>query len=92
VDVTATNAVDFAMGSLGLQGSPFDIVINNAGYFYEPYENVTDNAMNFDEQLNQIDICALGPLRVTNAMFQMVFCLFGTTPSQIFFNQYPQMI
>ena len=28
-----------------------------------------DNTLNFDEQLKQIDICGLGPLRVTSALF-----------------------
>ena len=42
-------------------------MINNAGYFWEEHETL-DN-MNFDEQLKQIDICAVGPLRVTSALF-----------------------
>lgn len=39
-----------------------------AGYFYEPQETILDDSLNFDEQLKQIDICALGPLRVNSAM------------------------
>ena len=41
---------------------PVDIVINNAGYFYEPLETL--DTMNFDEELKMIDICAVAPLRV----------------------------
>jgi NAD(P)-dependent dehydrogenase (short-subunit alcohol dehydrogenase family) len=40
-------------------------LINNAGYFYEPVESLL--SMNFAEQLKQIDICAVGPLRVATA-------------------------
>merc|ERR1712087_530782 len=43
-----------------------DIVINNAGYFYGPEETL-DN-LNYAEELKMIDICALGPLRVTAAL------------------------
>jgi NAD(P)-dependent dehydrogenase (short-subunit alcohol dehydrogenase family) len=46
---------------------PIDIVINNAGYFPDVHETMTDpeNPMNFAEGMKQIDICAMGPLRVT---------------------------
>ena len=40
-------------------------LINNAGYFYEPVETI--ETMNFKEQIKQIDICAVGPLRVATA-------------------------
>jgi len=45
---------------------PLDIVINNAGYFPDIHETITDpeNPLNYAEELKQIDICALGPLRV----------------------------
>ena len=39
---------------------PIDIVINNAGYFYGPRESVIDGTMNFDEEVKQINICAVG--------------------------------
>ena len=45
-----------------------DVLINNAGYFYGPRESVVDKTLNFEEELRQIDICAVGPLRVTSAM------------------------
>ena len=55
VDVTDTASVQEKMVSQ--VGEPFDYVINNAGYFWEQHETL-DN-MNFDEQLKQIDICAV---------------------------------
>ena len=51
-------------------GGPVDVLINNAGYFYGPCEKVTENSLNFEEELKQIDICAVGPLRVSNALYQ----------------------
>ena len=67
VDVTDTDAVNSAMKRIKSDGGALDYVINNAGYFYEPCEKISDNSLNFEEQLKQIDICALGPLRVNNA-------------------------
>ena len=43
-----------------------DVLINNAGYFYEPHETL--ETMNFEEQLKQIDICGVGPLRASRAL------------------------
>lgn len=40
-------------------------LINNAGYFYEPEETLEN--INFPEQMKQVDICAVGPLRVSAA-------------------------
>lgn len=37
--------------------------------FKGPKETVLGDSLNFDEQLKQIDICGLGPLRVTSALF-----------------------
>mmetsp|Transcript_15328 Transcript_15328/g.42531 ORF Transcript_15328/g.42531 Transcript_15328/m.42531 type:complete len:330 (+) Transcript_15328:100-1089(+) len=67
VDVTDTDAVGAAMKRIKSDGGALDYVINNAGYFYEPCEKISDDSLNFDEQLKQIDICALGPLRVNSA-------------------------
>eukprot|EP00529_Nitzschia_sp_RCC80_P026048 CAMPEP_0113458668 /NCGR_PEP_ID=MMETSP0014_2-20120614/10042_1 /TAXON_ID=2857 /ORGANISM="Nitzschia sp." /LENGTH=344 /DNA_ID=CAMNT_0000350201 /DNA_START=131 /DNA_END=1165 /DNA_ORIENTATION=+ /assembly_acc=CAM_ASM_000159 len=70
VDVTDTDAVNSALKRIKSDGGALDYVINNAGYFYEHCEKITgegDDALNFDEQLKQIDICALGPLRVNAA-------------------------
>jgi len=52
---------------------PVDIVINCAGYFYGPAESVgvgCEGHLNFKQQMLQIDICALGPLRITAALYK----------------------
>jgi NAD(P)-dependent dehydrogenase (short-subunit alcohol dehydrogenase family) len=67
VDVTDTKAVNKALKNVKNDGGDIDMLINNAGYFYEPCEKILDDSLNFDEQLKQIDICALGPLRVNAA-------------------------
>jgi len=67
VDVTDNVAVDDALKKVKSDGGALDYVINNAGYFYEPNEKILDASLNFDEQLKQINICALGPLRVNAA-------------------------
>ncbi|MEO1623136.1 MAG: SDR family NAD(P)-dependent oxidoreductase [Cyanobacteria bacterium J06632_3] len=64
IDVTQESAT--AKLAANLSG-PLDIVINNAGYFYEPLETLKN--LNFTEELRMIDICALGPLRVTAALY-----------------------
>eukprot|EP00964_Phaeocystis_antarctica_P069293 scaffold42078_cov56-Phaeocystis_antarctica.AAC.3 len=46
--------------------SPVDIVINNAGLFSA---DETLTTLNFAEQLKMIDVCALGPLRVSSAAY-----------------------
>ena len=69
VDVADTASVEAFATKLKAEGKPVDIIINNAGYFYGPNEKVVDNTLNFDEQLKQIDICGLGPLRITSALF-----------------------
>lgn len=50
--------------------APVDILINNAGYFKRECEKFIGNTMDFADQLMTIDICAVGILRVTNALFQ----------------------
>eukprot|EP00548_Thalassiothrix_antarctica_P002887 CAMPEP_0194139282 /NCGR_PEP_ID=MMETSP0152-20130528/8958_1 /TAXON_ID=1049557 /ORGANISM="Thalassiothrix antarctica, Strain L6-D1" /LENGTH=288 /DNA_ID=CAMNT_0038837065 /DNA_START=182 /DNA_END=1048 /DNA_ORIENTATION=- len=68
VDVTDNEAVVKAAKSIKSDGGDIDVVINNAGYFYEPCEKILEDSLNFEEQLKQINICALGPLRVNSAM------------------------
>eukprot|EP00956_Cyclotella_meneghiniana_P032318 scaffold88214_cov64-Cyclotella_meneghiniana.AAC.1 len=70
VDVQDDEAVKKVAKRIKGDGGALDVVINNAGYFYGPCEKVTDDSLNFEEQLKQIDICALGPLRVNNALIQ----------------------
>ena len=64
VDVTKEEAMPIL--TQALSGKPIDIVINNAGYFYEPVETLS--SLNYGEQLKMIDICALGPLRISAAL------------------------
>ena len=70
VDVTDTEAVNKAAKRVKSDGGALDVVINNAGYFYEPFESILEDSLNFEEQLKQIDICGLGPLRVNAALVQ----------------------
>lgn len=70
VDVTDAAAIREASEKIAASGKLLDVVINNAGYFYEDCEKVSDNTLNFEEQLKQIDICGVGPLRVNNAVIQ----------------------
>lgn len=65
IDITSDEACDSIASQI--KGGPIDILINNAGYFYEPVEKI--DSMNFGEQLKMIDICALGPLRVSANLF-----------------------
>jgi NAD(P)-dependent dehydrogenase (short-subunit alcohol dehydrogenase family) len=67
VDVTDTADVDAALKKIKSDGGALDYVINNAGYFYNDCEKILEKNLNFEEQLKQIDICALGPLRVNAA-------------------------
>ncbi|EEH57178.1 uncharacterized protein MICPUCDRAFT_7243, partial [Micromonas pusilla CCMP1545] len=64
VDVTDTESVKAMTRALD---APVDVLINNAGYFYEPVETIENMA--FDEELKMIDICAVGPLRVASALY-----------------------
>jgi len=70
VDVADDEAVKKAAKAVKNDGGEIDVVINNAGYFYEPYESILEDSLNFDEELKQINICALGPLRVNAALVQ----------------------
>jgi len=64
VDVTNLDWQENLVESLD---EPLDILINNAGYFWEPEETLKN--INFEEQLKMIDICALGPLRISSALY-----------------------
>lgn len=67
VDVTDTDGVNKAMKRVKSDGGDIDMIINNAGYFYDPCEKILEDSLNFEEQLKQINICGLGPLRVNAA-------------------------
>jgi len=66
VDVCDTATVESMVAKID---APLDIVINNAGYFwpFEGHETLADG-LNFEEQLKQINICAVGPLRVSSLL------------------------
>lgn len=65
VDVTDDNVAEKL--KTDIKGGPIDILINNAGYFYGPVEKI--DSLNFEEEKKMIDICAIGPLRITAAMY-----------------------
>jgi NAD(P)-dependent dehydrogenase (short-subunit alcohol dehydrogenase family) len=65
IEVTSDEACDTIASKI--KGGPIDILINNAGYFYEPVEEI--DSLNFKEELKMIDICALGPLRVSANLY-----------------------
>ena len=65
IDVQDNNCGSILTNALG--DKKIDIVINNAGYFYEPVEKI--DSLNFEEELKMIDICAVGPLRITSAIY-----------------------
>lgn len=65
IDVTDNSCGDKLVE--GLKGTKIDILVNNAGYFYEKLETI--DSLNFEEELKMIDICAVGPLRITAAVY-----------------------
>ena len=65
VDVTDNKCGVPLVAALG--ATSIDVLINNAGYFYGPVETLS--SLNFEEEMKMIDICAVGPLRVTAALF-----------------------
>ncbi len=77
--ISGVDVTDNDCGSVlikGLNGVHIDILVNNAGYFYEESENIKN--LNFKEELSMIDICALGPLRITQALFNAGLLLTGS--------------
>jgi NAD(P)-dependent dehydrogenase (short-subunit alcohol dehydrogenase family) len=64
IDVTLSESMEKLVDAVPTH---VDIVINNAGYFYGPVETL--DSLNFEEELKMIDICALGSLRVTAALW-----------------------
>jgi len=68
IDVTKTANMAKLVTALG--DKQVDILVNNAGYFMTERESILNNTMDYDEELTQIDICAVGILRVTDALFR----------------------
>jgi len=72
IDVTKDNTME-KMCTESKPGGPIDIVINCAGYFYGPAESVgvgCEGHMNYVHNILQIDVCAVGPLRITHALYK----------------------
>jgi short-subunit dehydrogenase len=65
IEVTDDNCGNILASKLN--GKKIDILINNAGYFYEPVEKI--DSLNFKEELKMIDICALGYSMFLNQLF-----------------------
>jgi NAD(P)-dependent dehydrogenase (short-subunit alcohol dehydrogenase family) len=72
VELTDNSCGTKVADAVNNMGKKIDVLINNAGYFYEPVESITDptSPLNFDEEMKMIDICAVAPLRVTSGLFQ----------------------
>jgi len=69
VDVQSDEQVTGMAEALAAEGGgAFDIVVNNAGYFWEQEETLSN--LSPAEQLKQIDVCAVGPMRVTAALLK----------------------
>ena len=71
--VTGVDVVDYASCvalAEALEGeAPIDLLINNAGYFPDTSDALFEGeGPNWEENLKQYDICAVGPLRVTSAL------------------------
>lgn len=73
IDVTKTDAMAKLVAEVAATG-PIDILINNAGYFYGPEEKVgvggAEGHLNFDQEMLMVDICAVGPLRISSALYK----------------------
>jgi NAD(P)-dependent dehydrogenase (short-subunit alcohol dehydrogenase family) len=69
-DVDVTNDIDMKILLQNLQNvSTIDIVIHNAGYFMTERESMLQNTMNYPEELQMINICAVSTLRVTQVLY-----------------------
>lgn len=64
IDVTDNSCGDELAAALN--GEKIDFLVNNAGYFYGPVETL--ETLNFEEEMKMIDICAMGPLRITSGL------------------------
>jgi|EP00945_MAST-04E_sp_MAST-4E-sp1_P001465 NAD(P)-dependent dehydrogenase (short-subunit alcohol dehydrogenase family) len=68
IDVAKTETMDSLVNALSGIDS-IDIVINNAGYFMRERESILGQTMDYGEEMKMIDICAVGQLRVTSALY-----------------------
>lgn len=64
-----------------LKGRKVDILVNNAGYFMVEKETLKN--LDFIDEIKTIDICAIGPLRITAALFNAGLLTAGSKVSMI---------
>mmetsp|Transcript_6937 Transcript_6937/g.11660 ORF Transcript_6937/g.11660 Transcript_6937/m.11660 type:complete len:299 (-) Transcript_6937:277-1173(-) len=83
IDVTKDEVMQKMVDELT---EPIDILINNAGYFYGPAESVgvgREGHLNFKQEMLMIDICAVGVLRVTSALYTAGKLVRAGTPGKV---------
>eukprot|EP00051_Salpingoeca_urceolata_P028303 m.486157 g.486157 ORF g.486157 m.486157 type:complete len:305 (+) comp24211_c0_seq1:141-1055(+) len=68
-DVDVTNDAKVAAMAAKIK-APLDVVVNNAGYFKSERESVLANTIDAADEVTTIDVCAVGPLRVTQALWK----------------------
>jgi len=68
IDVTSDVSMKKLVNDLDPK-SPLDIIINNAGYFMAERESLLSKTLDFEEEKKMIDICSIGMLRVTAALW-----------------------
>lgn len=66
IDATDTEETKQLYAKVVNDGKPIDILINNAGYFKTEVEKL--DTLDFDDEMKTIDICAVGPLRITSSL------------------------
>lgn len=66
IDVTIDSTMDKLVAEID---EPLDVVVNNAGYFMKEKETILGGVMDFADQMKTLDVCAIGPLRITNALW-----------------------
>ena len=66
IDATNTEETKQLHTKVLNDGKPIDILINNAGYFKADVEKL--DTLDFDDEMKTIDICAIGPLRITSSL------------------------
>jgi NAD(P)-dependent dehydrogenase (short-subunit alcohol dehydrogenase family) len=70
IEVTDDKCGDLLADKLKKVGvTSVDVLINNAGYFPAIDDSIS-TSLNFQEEIKMIDICAVGPLRVTGGLVQ----------------------
>jgi len=90
IDVTSDDAMKKMCDECKEKVGPLDIVINCAGYFYGPTESVgvgCEGHLNGKQALLQVDICAVGPLRITSSLYKAGLLVGGKSKAIIITSQ-----